>query len=372
MSYPSIDILQKNLAKDIFGDRQDTKKASGRALGTLLELLSYYIFKEWGFTNNMTIELRIPEFGNSEITHNVEFALHPNELSENINFDFNNSLTVAGFKKNNIDTINKLVNYKFKSKSLLTKDNVLRNNALIAETNNKYAVINHNENASTLNILNVEPFAMVECKRVGVEEGNKKGPTTIEKAKQGAYVARSVSSLQKVRSRDGSLMGVFETLSGKIKFVDFKEEMNRFIESTPSEEMKGFVLSIGIVSNHGNWFTDEQLNKELKVLKDSYDYLLFLIDESMVEFVHDTMINPVKPEYYSIKKAFLDSYDKDIKGNKLTKVNLYLDAHRALMNYFSDNIKNIESNWFNIISPSGADIDTIKNSLYTLKRKFDL
>ncbi len=47
------------------------------------------------------------------------------------------------------------------------------------------------------------PFAMFECKRVGIEEGMKKGPQTIEKAKQGAYVARAVSSLHKIRGTMG-------------------------------------------------------------------------------------------------------------------------------------------------------------------------
>ena len=42
------------------------------------------------------------------------------------------------------------------------------------------------------------PFAMVACKRVGVDEGCKKGPQTIEKAKKGAYVAQMTYSLQKV------------------------------------------------------------------------------------------------------------------------------------------------------------------------------
>jgi hypothetical protein len=371
MSYPSIDLLQKNLAKDIFGDRQDTKKASGRALGTLLELLTYYIFKEWGLTNNMTIELRIPEFGNQSITHNVEFALHPKKFSQKVQFDYQNSFTVSRFKKANEELIRKISNYDFKNKSLLTKDKVLKNNALIAMNEDNYVIINHENNCSNFNILDINPYAMVECKRVGVEEGNKKGPTTIEKAKQGAYVARSVSSLQKVRSRDGNLMGVFETMDGIIKFVDFEDELNKFIESTPKKDMKGFVLSIGIVSNHGNWFSEEKLNKELLVLKDSYDYLLFLKDESMVEFVQDTMINPSMREFVPIKKAFLDSYDKSIKGNKLTKVNLYYDAHKALMKYFNMNIAHIEKNWFNIISPKNIDIETLKKSLNTLKHKFD-
>ena len=187
MSYPSIDILQKNLAKNIFSDRKDTKKASGRALGTLLELMSYYLFKQWGFSNSMTIELRIPEFGNQDITHNVEFALHPNRFSQKSEFNYSDSMTVSGWKKlNNIFT-NRFSGYTFKNKYLLTKDNVLRNNALIAENKNRYIVLNHKKKKATINILEINPYTMFEWKRVGVEEGNKKGPTTIEKAKQGAY-----------------------------------------------------------------------------------------------------------------------------------------------------------------------------------------
>ena len=41
----------------------------------------------------------------------------------------------------------------------------------------------------------LHPFAMFECKRVGVEEGVKKGPQTIEKAKlRGICGGKSVSA----------------------------------------------------------------------------------------------------------------------------------------------------------------------------------
>lgn len=60
----------------------------------------------------------------------------------------------------------------------------------------------------TLSHFNSAPFAMFECKRVGVEEGMKKGPQTIEKAKQGAYVARAVSGLQRVPRSNGSISAV--------------------------------------------------------------------------------------------------------------------------------------------------------------------
>jgi hypothetical protein len=53
-----------------------------------------------------------------------------------------------------------------------------------------------------------KPYTMFECKRVGVEEGAKKGPQTIEKAKQDAYVAKMVSSLHKVPMPSGELRGL--------------------------------------------------------------------------------------------------------------------------------------------------------------------
>jgi len=37
MAYQSIDELQMLLSQEVFGDRQDSKKAAGRALGTFIE-----------------------------------------------------------------------------------------------------------------------------------------------------------------------------------------------------------------------------------------------------------------------------------------------------------------------------------------------
>ena len=72
---------------------------------------------------------------------------------------------------------------------------------------------------------------MFECKRVGIEEGNKKGPQTIEKAKQGAYVARTVSSLQKVRNSKGELFGALPLDNGNFRFEPFEKLLKEVIES---------------------------------------------------------------------------------------------------------------------------------------------
>ena len=49
----------------------------------------------------------------------------------------------------------------------------------------------------------------------------RKGPQTIEKAKQGAYVARSVSSLQKFRLADGRLQGVIDLGGGNLRTGEY-------------------------------------------------------------------------------------------------------------------------------------------------------
>lgn len=41
MPYKSVDKLQKVLAEDIFEHTKDPKKAAGRALGTIVEIITY-------------------------------------------------------------------------------------------------------------------------------------------------------------------------------------------------------------------------------------------------------------------------------------------------------------------------------------------
>mgnify|MGYP001480459782 CR=1 FL=1 len=63
-----------------------------------------------------------------------------------------------------------------------------------------------------------------------MEDGAKKGPTTIEKAKQGAYVAKSVSRLQKFRGIDGQLMGIYPKDDGGHEIQEYQLELDRIID----------------------------------------------------------------------------------------------------------------------------------------------
>lgn len=367
MSYESVDILQNLLANTIFSHTIDKKKAAGRALGTFIEIITYYLLKTWNFEKFTSIERPLPEYGNDEICHNVEFTLHGSKLIISKDIDLEQlPISISKLFKNDNQFINSL---KKKNNIIIDKNGIIRNACTIY--NNEHSFINAYFNSAKNQVeiyeLKNKPFAMFECKRVGVEEGNKKGPQTIEKAKQGSYVARTVSSLQKIRFSNGKIGGIIHKPDGKSIIEDYYKLLETVIKSDDINLLNNFILTIGVVSNHGNWFTSDNPNKEMKVLSQSYDWLLFLTDKGISEFITDLLIKP-KDKYSSIKQAFQESYIKDKKGNVFTKVKIEQKANKTLINYFSENINKIE-NWFNIISPQNKKIEVLKKEIKTLTEK---
>lgn len=367
-SYLSIDSLQKVLSEQVFFHTKDAKKAAGRALGTMIEIISYYLLNEWGLNDSISIERGLPEYGNPSITHNVEFTLHPLLKTQEVFLTNNLPLTSSKILK----AIHLGDEFTIKCNCLLDKSLTLKNACNIAESSNMLVLstitnITDSMISAKINVQHQKPYAMFECKRVGVEEGNKKGPQTIEKAKQGAYVAQNTSSLQKIRNEKGEKYGIIYDNNRPI-IQPYSDLLHTIIVNKEYEKLlKDFTLSVGIVSNHGNWFTSENPNKELKVLAQSYDWLLFLSDLGLAQFITDLLLSPA-PQYESIKKSFLDSYKEGKKSNIFTKVKMNLDAHIALCHYFHSHINEIE-NWFNIISPQNSSIMTLKNELYILRDK---
>ena len=139
------------------------------------------------------------------------------------------------------------------------------------------------------------------------------------------------------------------------------------IASDDPELLSHFVLTIGVVSNHGNWFTSENHNKELKVLAQSYDWLLFLTDAGIAQFIDEVLLHP-KRELAAARDAFLASYTGKSGVNQFTKVKIALAADAALQSYFSTGRKVIEG-WFNIIAPAEKRLAVLHEELDTLKRK---
>lgn len=374
MAYQSVDKLQKALVKNVFHYAKDSKKAAGRALGTLVEIITYYLVKTWGLNNYISIEKGLPEYGNPDIIHNVEFSLHP--IIHSATLTLNKpiaSLSAVKILKELEASGYDIKGFKpVKQNKLLDGGTILRNACTVGTDTNRFLLCSIKSDEKKKLVLhiyeqNYKPFTVFECKRVGVEEGMKKGPQTIEKAKQGAYVARTASSLQKIRNEKGEMYGIIYKSDGSFIIKPFVELMEEVIASTDKELLRRFILTVGVVSNHGNWFTSANQNKELKVLAQSYDWLLFLTDKGLAQFIQKLLFKPSK-KYQPIRDAFLASYSAKKKKNQFTKVQINLEADRLLLEYFSKNIITIEG-WFNIISPNGKKLDTLKKELNQLKNK---
>lgn len=143
--------------------------------------------------------------------------------------------------------------------------------------------------------------------------------------------------------------------------------MAEIIASNDPELLSQFILTVGVVSNHGNWFTSENHNKELRVLAQSYDWLLFLTDAGIAQFIDELLLNPIK-ELAPAKEAFLASYTGKKGVNRFTKVKIALPADAALQSFFKSHLKVVEG-WFNVIAPKGKPLSTLKQELNTLKGK---
>jgi hypothetical protein len=373
MSYESVDALQRVLVEKVFHYADDRKKAAGRALGTLVEIITYYSLKAWGFRENVAIERPLPEYGNPAITHNVEFSLHPTLRQQVIPLRrFTLPLSTAKLRSSMAELGFAHDDFVPKAAHVLSNQGVLRNACTFGESPTAFCIasiddINGDRYALTISVLAQHPFAMFECKRVGVEEGMTKGPQSIEKAKQGAYVARSVSSLQKVRYRSGQMGGVIQRPDGTLYHKPYDQLLEEVTTSDDPTMLRDFILTVGVVSNHGNWFTVEDHNKELRVLAQSYDWLLFLTDQGLAEFVSELLLNPT-PELADARVAFLNSYGPRAAGNRFTKVKIDVKADLVLRAYFKAHGKEIES-WFNVITPSRRPLKKLQQELQKLNAK---
>jgi len=131
----------------------------------------------------------------------------------------------------------------------------------------------------------------------------------------------------------------------------------------------GFMLTVGVTSNHGNWFTAEDHNKELKVLAAAYDWLLFLTDEGLMDFVEACILRP-KSDLIPIKTAFNESYTGEKGKNRFTKTRIDLKADHALRNYFRANEER-SNEWFNVITPIDKKLSVLSKQLRSLLKLRD-
>src|SRR6266852_7756603 len=372
MAYESVDQLQKVLVERVFHYAKDSKKAAGRALGTLVEIITFYLLKSWGFEHSVAIERALAEYGNPDITHNVEYSLHPILRQQRLVFPHKLPVNATRIMENIDENTLSLVDFTKSNRVLLTSGGVLRNSCVVANGKCSHLVATLDSIQDDMVKIEIveqyrRPYAIFECKRVGVEEGMKKGPQTIEKAKQGAYVAKSLSSMHKLRTASGELRGLVYKADQTIYSKPYEELLAEIVSSNDADLLRGFILTVGVVSNHGNWFTSGNHNKELKVLAQSYDWLLFLTDTGLSEFITELLLKPARL-LEPARNAFLASYSKEKTKNQFTKVQIDYRAEQVLQKYFKDNSDRIKK-WFNIIGPPRGTIKALEAELSQLRKK---
>jgi hypothetical protein len=368
--YQSVDALQNALASTVFAGTGAPKKAAGRALGTLVELVTFYMIRDWGLEPNLAIERGLPEYGNAQIRHNVEFTLHPADSHQSVPWPGVRSLTARQIALTSRVLGVDLTKVSMRAQARLLGSGILRHACNFADEDGAFWVASMLGGSDHFNLsrLREEPFAMFECKRVGVEEGQRKGPQTIEKAKQGAYVARSVSGLQRVPRRDGSVAALVEEADGTLTtHPDYYKFLQDAIDASDVDALANVVLTVGVVSNHGNWFTADTQNKEMRVLAQSYDWLLFLTDAGLAEFIED-VLQGSRAEFGAIRDAFAVSFGRAGGATRFTKVTIDAEADRELTEYFET--EQPWERWFNVITPA-ASIDKLRKDLVKLRDMHD-
>ena len=363
----SVENTQEWLTQKMFQHTKSPRKASGRAMGTFVEVITYYLLREWGFRDDMSIELKLPEYGKQGITHNVEYSIHP--VIERYTLGVSGNTITTKTVSTALQEQYGVAVSDMSNTTLLSRNGIMKNGRLLnrdpSETRFVANVVD--QNTVCVSRQHKLPYMIFECKRVGCDAKHNPGPQAIEKAKQGSYVAKTVSSLQKIRNRNGELQGVVYDANNRPIIKPYRDMIDELINSSDMENLENFILTVGVVSNHGNWFTANNQNKEMMVLTESYDWLLFLTDEGLTEFIHNTVLN--ESTYPEIHKAFTTSYPAHNKsGNQFTKVSMRYGAHHELVHYFSINKRKIES-WFNVITPEGCGISTLTEYMTKLRDK---
>lgn len=165
----------------------------------------------------------------------------------------------------------------------------------------------------------------------------------------------------------GELHGLIFRSNTAIHTKPYDELLAEIITSDDPTLLKDFILTVGVVSNHGNWFTSDNHNKELKVLAQSYDWLIFLTDEGLTEFIMELLLDP-EPLLQPARRAFIESYTETSRKNKFTKVQMDYESDQVLQAYFGNNKQQI-ARWFNVIGPKSGTIEQLRSQIELLSHK---
>ena len=376
MAFESVDKLQKVLATDVFNHTKDPKKAAGRALGTLVEIITYYLLKTWGLNNQISIERGLEEYGNPNISHNVEYSLHPIIQSTTLTIErTDKAITSNKILKALVTAEYNLDGFTEKSNQLLNKG-ILRNACTIATSEDKYllcSIKNITPEQIELHVYEQsrKPYAMFECKRVVVEEGMIKGLVL-----EMAYDALVVSNIQKIINEKGEQQGIAFKKDGTYTIKPIEDLKADVIELEDKELLKRYVMTIAVIS-YSRYpmknteideedFNHQDIQKEIKMLAKSYDWLLSVTDQGLLEFVEKFILVPQNGDYF-LRNLLLSENEKAHIEKRPLQDWMSTEIDKRLTDFFSENPQKIES-WFYVMAPA-KKLSELKRDLGKLQNK---
>jgi len=371
----TVDDAQKYLKEAFFQHAKSQKKAAGRAIGTILEIIVYFILETYDLIKNMTVEYRLPEYGPNDVVHNVEYGIHPNigtiqsEMSGTVhkNLQIPRSIQKAFGNSKDLKRSIRVLEYNNKADRKIRINNRLFVSNIV-DWNYDEIFVGHllDNSKGEILVLQKSPIAYIECKRVGREEGTKTGPTSIEKAKQASYVALRTSRLQKFFG-DDAIYGILpiRTKDGiGFRVEPYSDLWLDLLRKERYEDLIGVVRSTVFVSNHVNWYINDREKKDLSVIKQSHDWTIWVNDYGIVEFI-DKFLN----KDCAVKDAFTLTYiDRKGGGSLFTKTRMETEAYALLNKFFRSNIEHVKKNWLKVLSPSDRSLDDMMKELKTILR----
>ena len=360
--------VQKQLEETIFYERRDSYKAAGRALGTIQEIIVYFLFEAFELGDRLNLEYPLPEYGRLDIVHNVEFSVHPliskeaMELTSRVNKGLRFPAKLKREYKEFLYSIKSSVKLLEKNKQF-DRETIIINPCYITNIsqwkgNNIFIGKFLNEKEGLFLKCLSQPIAFIECKRVGLEQGTSTGPQTIEKAKQSSYVALRCSKLQKLFTPDG-VIG-YLSLDKGYEIDEYDKLWIRILKSKNRNLLKNIIRSIIFISNHINWYVDGKEKKDLHIINQSHDWSIWLKDDAISEFVNEFLLPPGV-----IRNTFYNNYVERKKGGTFfTKKRLDKEVYQIFLEFFTEERDNIAANWLEILNPVGK---TFKDLIIEIK-----
>jgi hypothetical protein len=105
-----------------------------------------------------------------------------------------------------------------------------------------------------------------------------------------------------------------------------------------------------------NWFPEGVAKKDIKVLVENYDWVIWVEDAALFQFAEDLLFKETR-----VAEAFQRQHSSTRKvGERLfSKQSMWIPAHEGLCRYMASNYQEIKKKWFKVLGREKLPIDSL-------------